>query len=269
VQEIKLVKYPYFVDIRPDGMNSDSITGGLNQLTLNWASPIAIDQEKNKGRKVLRLLESSDKSWLSTATEVQPNFKQHGELGFPIEGKQEKHLLAAAVEGSFSSYFAGKPSPLLKKEDKPKEEQPKPEGADKEKEKKEQVIVRQIDKSPDTARIILFASGSFLSDQLLGISSSVMRSNYTAPVHLAANAVDWSLEDRGLLAIRGRSHFSRPLNPISKKGQILVEYLNYGLALLGLAGIWLLRATWQKRARQAQLDFLRPLSGRVSSCFSA
>jgi ABC-2 type transport system permease protein len=264
VQEIKLVKYPYFVDIRPDGMNNDSgITGGLNQLTLNWASPIAIDQEKNKGRKVLRLLESSDKSWLSTSTEVQPNFKQHGELGFPIEGKQEKHLLAAAMEGSFSSYFAGKPSPLLKKEEKAKEEPPKPEGADKEKEKKEQVIVRQIDKSPDTARIILFASGSFLSDQLLGISSSVMRSNYTAPVHLAANAVDWSLEDRGLLAIRGRSHFSRPLNPISKKGQILVEYLNYGLALLGLAGIWLLRATWQKRARQAQLDFLRPLSGRI------
>jgi ABC-2 type transport system permease protein len=265
VREIQLVKYPYFVDIRSDGMNSESgITGGLNQLTLNWASPIEINQEKSKGRKVLRLLESSPKSWVSTSTQVQPDFQKNDELGFPVEGKQEKQLLAAAVEGSFSSYFAGKPSPLLKKDDTPKEEPPKPEGADKEKEKKEQVIARQIDKSPDSARIILVASDSFLSDLVLGISSSVMRSNYTAPVQLAANAVDWSLEDRGLLSIRSRSHFSRPLNPISKNGQVVVEYLNYGLALLGLAGIWLFRASARKRTKREQLAFLQPLtSGRA------
>ena len=261
VREIRLVPYPYFVDIRPDGSNG--LTGGLNQITLNWASPIEINQEKSKGRKVLRLLESSDKSWISTSTQVQPDFQQHGKLGFSVEGKQEKQLLAAAVEGSFSSFFTGKPSPLMKKQDKPKDEPPQPEGADKDKEKKEQVIARQIDKSPDTARIILFASGSFLSDPIIGISSSVMRSNYTAPLQLAANAVDWSLEDRGLLAIRSRSHFSRPLNPISKQGQIIVEYFNYALALLGLAGIWLIRASWRQRVKREQLAFLQPLSGRA------
>lgn len=261
IQETHLVNYPYFVDIRPDSMNADSgITSGLNQLTMNWAAPVTIDEAKNKGRKVIRLLESSAKSWLSSSAQVQPDFRLHGELGFPIEGKQERHLLAAAVEGSFASYFAGKPSPLLKAEEPPKPEHPQ--DAEK-KEEKEQVISRQIDKSPDTARIILFSSGSFASDTILGISSSVMRTSYLEPVQLLANAVDWSLEDRGLLAIRGRSHFSRPLDPLSKKGQLFWEYLNYGLACLGLAAVWLLRARMRRRSEQEQMELLRPIIGRA------
>ncbi|MGR0480698.1 MAG: Gldg family protein [Candidatus Electronema sp. V4] len=266
VQEIRLVKYPYFVDIRPDGMNQESgLTGGLNQLTMNWASPIEINAEKSKGRKIVRLLESSDKSWVSAATGIQPDFALHPGTGFPVdESKQGRQLLAAAVEGSFSSYFTGKPSPLLKQEEK---EEPKPEdGAEDKKEKEERVIIRQIDKSPDSARIILFASDSFLSDTILGISSSVTRTSYLAPVQLAANAVDWSLEDRGLLAIRGRSHFSRPLHPISKQGQQFVEYLNYGLALLGLAAVWLIKMSWRRRSRRAELELLGPLARRTASC---
>lgn len=106
VQETRLVNYPYFVDIRPDAMNGDSgLTAGLNQLTMNWASPIEIDAEKNKERKIIRLLESSEKSWVSAETKVQPNFKAHGELGFAVGEKQGKRLLGVAVEGQFTSLF--------------------------------------------------------------------------------------------------------------------------------------------------------------------
>ena len=271
IRETKLVNYPYFVDIRPDGMDEDSgITSGLQQVTLNWASPVTIDAEKNKGRKVIRLLESTDKSWLSSSTMIQPDFQTHGELGFAVEGKQEPHLLAAAVEGGFTSYFTGKPSPLLKKEKEDEKKQQTPaeeEGAEggEGKEKEAQVIIRQLDKSPDTARIIVFGSSSFLSDTVLGISSSVMQTSYLGPVQLIANTVDWSLEDRGLLSIRGRSHFSRPLNPITKNQQLFWEYLNYGLVLLGLAIIWLLRLRIRKRTEARQLAFLQPETGRVSS----
>ncbi|XCN72102.1 MAG: Gldg family protein [Candidatus Electrothrix aestuarii] len=265
VRETKLVNYPYFVDIRPDGMNEDSgITSGLQQVTMNWVSPITIDKEKNKGRKVIRLLESTDKSWLSSSTMIQPDFQTNGDLGFAVEGEQGKHLLAAAIEGGFTSYFTGKPSPLLKKDEEEKEPQQTPPGQEEEK-KKEELIIRQLDKSPDTARIILFGSNSFLSDTVLGIASSVMRTNYLGPVQLVANTVDWSLEDRGLLSIRGRSHFSRPLNPITKNQQLFWEYLNYGLVLLGLVIIWLLRFRIRKRAEERQLAFLQPETGRVSS----
>ena len=85
VQETQLVNYPYFIDIRPDGMNRDSgLLTGLNQLTMNWASPITVDAERNKDRKVIRLLESSKESWVSADTKIQPDFRTYGELGFPV-----------------------------------------------------------------------------------------------------------------------------------------------------------------------------------------
>ena len=265
IRETQLVNYPYFVDIRADGMNEDSgLTSGLQQVTMNWPSPITIDPEKNKGRKVIRVLESSEKSWLSSSTNIQPDFQTYEDLGFAIEGDQEPHLLAAVVEGGFTSYFTDKPSPLLQQEEQT-EETPQAPGQQEEEEKEEQVIARQLDKSPDTARIILFASNSFLSDTVLSISSSVNRTSYLGPIQLIANTVDWSLEDRGLLSIRGRSHFSRPLNPITKNEQLFWEYINYALVLLGLAIIWLLRLRIRKQAEAQQLAWLQPENGRVSS----
>jgi len=264
VQETRLVNYPYFIDIRPDAMNEDSgLTVGLNQLTMNWASPIDIDAEKNKERKVVRLFESSEKSWASAETRVQPNFKAHGDLGFAVGEKQGKRLLGVAVEGQFASYFSGRPSPLLTPpEEKDKEAEPPVPGKPAE-EKKNQVIARQLDKSAESARIILFSSSTFLSDTALGISSSVMRTSYLAPVQLIANTIDWSLEDRGLLAIRGRSHFSRPLMPMSRDMQLFFEYLNYGLAFFGLFVVWLLRKQTVKRIERRHLALLQESMGRI------
>jgi ABC-2 type transport system permease protein len=235
----------------------------LNQLTMNWASPIAVDAEKNKERKVVRLLESSEKSWTSGETRIQPNFKAYGELGFTVGEKPGKRLLGVAVEGQFASYFSGKPSPLLSSpEDKTKETQPPATGQPAE-EKKSQVITRQLDRSPESARIILFSSNTFLSDTVLGIGSSVMRTTYLAPVQLIANAIDWSLEDRGLLAIRGRSHFSRPLMPMTRDMQLLFEYVNYGLAFAGLGLVWFIRKRGVKRTEKRHIALLQESMGRI------
>ncbi len=250
IQETQLVNYPYFVDIRPDGMNRESgMLSGLNQLTMNWSSPISIDVDKNKERKVTRLLESSADSWLSESTDIQPNFKAYGELGFAPGNEQGKQLLGVVVEGRFNSFFAGKPSPLLGNKEKPDENKDEA-GKGQEQETKPQIISRQIDKSPESARIILFSSNSFLNDTIIGIGSSVLRSSYLGPVQLIANSVDWSLSDRGLLSIRGRGHFSRTLLPMSRDIQLFWEYLNYGLAMLGLLLVWLVRRSTRKRAKQ-------------------
>ncbi len=59
IRQIKLFDYPYFVDIRRDGIaQGEAPTLGLNQLTLSWAAPIKVDAEKTKDRKVVRLIES-------------------------------------------------------------------------------------------------------------------------------------------------------------------------------------------------------------------
>lgn len=264
VQETKLINYPYFVDIRPDAMNQESgMMAGLTQLTLNWASPITVNIEKNKDRAVVELLKSSVKSWASADTKIQPNFRAYGEAGFAVGAASGKKLLGVAIEGKFTSYFSGKESPLLTEPQQPTVETEPATAKKPSEEKTKQVIARQLDKSPEGARIILFSSNTFLSDVMLEIGSSVMRTSSLGPVQLMANAVDWSLEDRGLLSIRGRSHFARPLLPMTRDLQLLFEYVNYGLALFGLIVIWFIRKMISKRTKQRHVALLRQSMGRI------
>lgn len=259
VQETRLVNYPYFVDIRPDGMNQESaLMTGINQLTLTWPSPITVDSEKNGERRVTRLLESSDGSWLSTDTTITPNFQAYGEAGFAMGEERSRQLVAVAVEGRFTSYFAGKPSPLTADSS-----QTTPAAAQEKSEQNKNVITRQIDRSPESSRIIVFSSGTFASDDAISISSSTMRTSYLNPVQMLTNAADWSLEDRGLLSIRGRGHFSRTLMPMSRESQIFWEYANYAMAALGLIFVWFLKRNMIRRSNKSHLALLRESVGRI------
>ncbi len=263
VQELRMVDYPYFIDIREDGLERESgLTAGIEQLTFNWASPVVIDVEKNGSRKVIPLLYSSSRSWLSDSVHIQPDFRTFGAMGFPVGSDAGRQLLAVVVEGHFESFFKGEASPLL--ENRGKEEDEETEHGNGGGEQSSTIIGRVIEKSPESGRIILFASNSFLSDEVLELASAALRSRYLNPVQLAANAIDWSLEERGLLSIRGRGHFSRTLAPLDRDGQRFWEYLNYGLALFGLILVWLVRyVVKQHRQRYFQdvLDGL--LEGRA------
>lgn len=258
VRETRMVDYPYFVDVRDSGMAQDGgITAGLNQVTMTWASPIAIDADKNRGRRVLRLLASSDQAWTTDGLDIQPDFRSYGELGFPAGEERGRQLLAVAVEGRFDSYFKDKPSPLAAteeaadgKDDPAADKGGDAEGAPAEGESKAPVITRVIDRSPESARIILFASNSFLSDEMLDLAAAGLGTRYLKPVQLVENAIDWSLEDRGLLALRGRARFSRTLEPMDQEARVFWEYVNYGSALLGLLVVWLIRRWIEQRARR-------------------
>jgi ABC-2 type transport system permease protein len=236
-RETRMLSYPYFGDIRGDGIvQSGGLTTGIDQVTMTWPSPISLDEHMNQDRKVARVLESSNQAWTSESMEIEPDFEMYGELGFAVDNQGGAQLLAVSVEGRFESYFKDKPSPLLTF-DAPadgKENAP--------------VITRVIDRSPESARIIVFASGSFLTDTMLDLASSAMGTQYLKPIQLVENALDWSLEDRGLLAIRGRANFSRTLNPLDRESQLFWEYLNYGLPLFGLLLIGLIRRQTNKRA---------------------
>jgi len=236
-RETRMVSYPYFGDIRGDGIvQGGGLTTGIDQVTMTWPAPISLDEQLNQDRKVARLLQSSEQAWTSASMEIEPDFQMHGELGFPMGDRPGAQLLAVTVEGRFESYFKDKPSPLLTVDEPADGEEKAP------------VITRVIDRSPGSARIIVFASGSFLTDTMLDLASSGMGTRYLKPVQLVENALDWSLEDRGLLAIRGRANFSRTLNPLDRESQLFWEYLNYGLPLFGLLLIALIRRQTNKRA---------------------
>jgi ABC-2 type transport system permease protein len=275
VQETQLVDYPYFTDIRDDGMfQQGGITAGIDQVTLTWPSPIGLDGEKLANYKVTRLLESSEQSWSSESLDIQPDYQANDALGFSRGNETGRQLLAVAVEGRFDSFYKGKPSPLTVSED--------VQGEDETRQATEQVvqadqteqaaqadqteqaaqaeqaeqaadiekISRVIDSSPESSRIILFASNTFLSDEMLDLASAGLGTRYLNPVELVENSVDWSLEERGLLQIRGRAQFSRTLYPLDQESQVFWEYLNYGLAMIGLVLVWLVRRQLRYKTQQ-------------------
>jgi ABC-2 type transport system permease protein len=105
-----------------------------------------------------------------------------------------------------------------------------------------------VETSPPSARLILIGSSSFLTDTAISLATQATRTLYTKPVELIQNAVDWSLEDRGLLGLRGRGQYSRLLEPLDRRRQMFWEYLNYALALAGLALVYALHR--RSRARR-------------------
>ncbi len=255
VQEIRMVEYPYFVDIRDAGMKVGEIAAGLPQLTMNWSSPIQIEKSDNNERKTMELLVSSEESWTSDSTQVVPDFNSHGPLGFSAPQQRQSYPLAVVVEGRFESFFKGKDSPLLATEEIPDGDV---EGDQQEDQQETAaVIAGVIEKSPESARIIVFASNEFLSDETIQLAASAGGTLYTNSLQLMENAVDWSLEDRGLLSIRSRGHFSRTLYPLSVEHRVFWEYLNYALGFVGLIIVYLIYRRGRRKAYQYYAEVLQ------------
>ena len=63
IQEYQSIDYPFFVNVLSDAMAEDSpLVSNLSAVTLNWASPITVDEAKNANRQVTTLLRSSEAS---------------------------------------------------------------------------------------------------------------------------------------------------------------------------------------------------------------
>ncbi|WP_025898343.1 Gldg family protein [Sneathiella glossodoripedis] len=255
VQQINLVAYPPFVDVRAEGLNKDSlITSGLSQVTLSWASPVSVDTDKNSERSFKTLLRSSDQAWLMEDPKVQPDYNLHDDFGFEQIGEASVHDLGILVEGEFTSFFAGKEHPLVFSE----KEQEKPAADDDSKSTDETNFVDStiIERSTDAARIFLIGSDSFLSDEVLELMGNSLRSGYFKPIELVENVVDYSLGDRTLMEIRSRGQFSRTLAPIAPENQLVWEYGNYLLAVIALTILYGIRRVVKGRQIARYRQFL-------------
>jgi len=234
LQELRMIDYPYFIDVRGDGLNQESaITSDIPQITLTWASPIRVDTEKNAARSLTELVHSSANSWLSSSTDIMPKINGDAISPYRPQGKQERHVLGLINAGRFDSYFIGKSSPLLEAKEEVSDEE-KTDAKDATEEDNPFEVSSVVEKSSDSARIVIFSSNDFLRDQVTGMLGSALGSQYLNTLQLAANTIDWSLEDAGLLSIRSRGHFNRTLPPMERDSQMFWEYLNYILAILAI-----------------------------------
>lgn len=253
VQEVRMLDYPYFIDVRQNGLNAEHpATASLQQLTLNWASPLTIDADKNSSRKVTELIHSSNRAWLSDSTQVLPPLNQYGELSFTPEGEQQSYLLGAVVEGEFSSYFAGKDSPLLTAVNETADET----NADAAADEPALNVSSVLSRSPSSARLIVLSSNDFISDTALQLSGAASGVQDIAALQLIANTLDWALDDAALTSIRARGQFNRTLLPMDEGSQQFWEYLNYAIAVLLLVALILLQRSLQKRRQLAWLKQL-------------
>ena len=223
IREIQLVPYPHFPDLRSEGVaQKHPITSSLTQMTLNWASPILINEEVTNLKRVTKLFKSSPSSWNSEELEVIPDFDSYPDTGFEIEGNRDSQTLAVAVNGPFDSFFKDIDSTDDNNQD-------------------------IINSSPSSSRLVLVASNSFAADGAIDISSHALNTLYTKPIEFIQNATEWSIEEDGLSSLRGRSQFARTLLPMSEETQQKWEIANYILALLGLLSVWLWRLRSEKK----------------------
>jgi ABC-2 type transport system permease protein len=269
LREYAPMPYPYFPYISGTGLNPNSpVTRGLQQVTVSWASPITLDHKTLAHDKVTRLLTSSSDSWLSSTPDITPQRSAGGQLvAWQPQGKLAKRLLAVAVQGRFTSWFTHHKNPMVASNqtakdhqagaarDDPSKDDPS-KGSDtkgNDKSAAKPVISQVIDHSPAASRLVVLSSASFASDGTMGMIGAGLGRDYDQPIRLVQNLVDWSLESPAMLALRSKSQTSRLLAPLSHGQEVFWEYLNYGLALLGLiiAGLiaWFLRR--RRRARLA------------------
>ncbi len=253
VQEIQSLDYPFFVDVRSDSMApGNPIVSNLSAVTLNWVSPITVDETKNAGREVTTLLESSKESWNSSDGNVTPDMEAYPNLGFPVGADQKAQTLAVSVQGVFESYFKGKASPL--------ETATGPQtAAGAATPEATQQTVGVIEESPESARLVVIGSTEFVDDIVFQISSMLSEESAYNSLKLIQNAVAWATEDLDLLNIRARDGSARILTSLTEREQSFWEYLNYGLALAALlviAGVSNI-----SRRNEEPLDLLPPQQG--------
>lgn len=265
-----MLDYPYFIDIRQNGMTEDSpVVAGLDQVTMSWASPITFSGENTERQNTI-LLESSAKAWLSSSTDIMPrvNEANNGISPWVSESEPAKHALAVSSHGRFDSYFAGKSSPLVQEDDGATESATSEQSAadisnsdEAAGESEEQTTLAQnmdnvIERSTESARLVVFASNDFLRDQITQLAGTSTGTAYLAPFQLMANAVDVALDDTGLLSIRSRGQFNKTLPPLETSSQKFWEYLNYALAAIAIAIIYGMTRLWRRRTETQQLKWL-------------
>ena len=232
-RDMQFVDYPYLLDVRDDGLNDQHpITASLPQLTVGWASPIAVDTALNDSRTVTELMASSEDAWRSTETDVMPSIDAAGVSNLSGAGEaRSRAAIAVLLEGEFESFF-----------DAPPEMSPPEPGDPEEDQALEPLSTALIAKSPESARLLVVASNDFASDQVLSGVIAAAGTQYFGPLEFLLNSVDWSLEDASLMTIRSRAHFNRTLPPLPTQAQARIEYANYAVALFGLALLYL---TWR------------------------
>ncbi len=268
---MQTLDYPYFIDVRGQGLGDVPMLGDLRQVTLAWTSPVSVDAKKAGDLQVTKLVQSSKRASTSSSKTVMPDYQRYPDLGFKPPKERGRQTLAVMLEGRFQSAFADRESPLAagsggqqKAGEAPKAgngKQPgqggdrqagaqKGQGGGQSGDGKKPTVTSVVERSPPGSRLVVLGSSSAVSDAALRIIRRSTGTEYGAPLQLVQNVADWSLGDPTLLAIRGGSRYSRLLRPVGDGTEAVLEAVNYALALGGLGLIFGVQRGVARRRRE-------------------
>ncbi len=241
VQRVEMLPYPFFPDVRRDGMASGHpALVGLQNVTTPWASPLVVAPPD--GVSAESLLSSSDASWRNTSGRIEPDMERFPGVGFGPEGEIGRVVLAASLTGVFPSAFADRPSPLA---------QPGPDGAP-------AGIDDTLKTSLPDARLSVIGSSEIISDLMVQLASRMGGEVHRPDLQFVQNLIDWSVEDTDLLQIRSSGSFARTLIPLDEDQTWRWELGCYAASLTLLAGVILVAR------RLGRVRVLLPSAGAAS-----
>jgi gliding-associated putative ABC transporter substrate-binding component GldG len=205
------IRYPY-VPLVTRFENGHPILQGVEAVGLPFASRLEPTRSPGAGA-FTSLLMSSDQSWIAPKNtySVAPN-----SIPRPAPGEPHgPYALGGVVEGSFPSYFAGKPSPVK--------------GAN------------AIARSPRTTIFVL--GTSHILDSTLP--------EFQGAAALMTNALAYLTHDDTLIGIQSKGELLRPLKPmpgvVKDAVKVLCIFLIPLLPVLWGLARWRRRESWRKR----------------------
>ncbi len=219
VQTWVMRPYPYLVAIRNAGFRERAITAKLDAVGIYWGSPIEAEPGASKDRKLIPLLSSSSRSW------TDDNVTNVGHVNYTVPPGTKPHLVAAALQGSFDSYFAGQPAPPVAGDSSRKEV--------------------PIARSPDS-RLAVIGDAEFVSDLVSRILGRQQGGFFVQNLGFVQNLIDWMNLDNDLVSIRSRAAAGRQLARVPKNAALSIEVLNYLVPLIVLGALGLTRY-WRRR----------------------
>jgi gliding-associated putative ABC transporter substrate-binding component GldG len=208
-----VVNYPFF-PVATDFDKNNMMVKDLGTVSFYFVSSLE-PVSSSSGNKVRfdPLIRSSNNSGMQPVPcDINP-YRQFSQTDF----NRSKLILAATLQGSFSSYFAGKEKPLSAN------------GAI----SSDSTLIS----SPST-RLVVVGDADWVTDQNI---------RGTDNLTFFLNMVDWLSQDEALIAIRSKQVTARPLKEISPGAKKLVKYGN----TLGLPFLVILfgLARWQVKRR--------------------
>lgn len=251
LQEIQMLRYPAFVDVRGEGLSSSNpAVAGLPNVVMHWPAQVSLEDpslpegSNDKLGEGQVLLRTSPQAWTLSNFKAEPDFQQYPELGWRRGAGTEK-TLAVTRMGPLVSFFADREPPALggSHESEPGAEEETQDG------KRPGAV---IPRSPERTRLVVIGTANFASDFAVEMGRQFSEA-FLANLQLVQNLVDWSLEDVELLQIRSRGTYARLLAPTEGATRQLYEWGNYLFALVAVGTLGGVFANRRKNAKPLAL----------------